>query len=62
MEHWEARATYEDGFEIEKTFPYTANGNYAKECKEQYDLECWLATFANEHGTWTSYSVDYVAE
>ena len=37
---WIARAKYEDGSEIEKEFPYTANGNYEKECKEQYEIEC----------------------
>lgn len=27
MEHWNARATYADGTEIDKDFPYTADGN-----------------------------------
>ena len=62
MEHWLATAEYEDGFEIEKTFPYTANGIYSREEKEIYDIENWLATFAEEHGSWTSYGVNYVAE
>ena len=61
-EKWIARAEYEDGFEIEREFPYTANGNYSKECDEQYEIECWLAGFACDHGSWTSYSVDYVCE
>ena len=61
-EKWIATAKYEDGFEIEKEFPYTANGNYSKEEEEQYEIECWLATIANKHGSWTSYSVDYVCE
>ena len=25
MEYWEARATYEDGYEIDKEFPYPLN-------------------------------------
>lgn len=36
---WIARAKYEDGSEFEKSFPYTADGNYAKECEEQYEIE-----------------------
>ena len=31
---WIARAKYADGSEIEKRFPYTADGNYARECEE----------------------------
>ena len=62
MAHWEAIAEYEDGFSIEKNFPYTANGNYAREEREKYDIECWLATFANDHGEWTSYTVNYVED
>ena len=62
MEHWEAIAEYEDGFSIEKNFPYRANGNYAAEEREQYKIECWLASFANEHGAWTYYTVNYIAE
>ena len=53
---WVARATYADGTEIEKTFAYTANGNYEKECEEQYNIECWLL---NKHDDCTWYSVDY---
>lgn len=60
MEHWEARATYEDGYEIDKEFPYTANGNYLKEDEEQYKIEAWLIEEAHEGCTW--YSVNYVAE
>lgn len=62
MGYWLATATYEDGFEIEKKFPYAENDNYAKEEAKIYDIECWLATFANEHGSWTDYGVNYVAE
>lgn len=55
--HWNARATYEDGFEIDKNFPYRADGNYIKENEEQYELEEWLL---NEHEDCTWYSVNYV--
>jgi len=61
-EHWLAEASYEDGYEIEKVFPYTANGNYSKECKEEHEIECWLASLADEHGSWTSFNVVYQAE
>ena len=54
---WEAVAEYEDGTRIEKMFPYTANGNYEKECSEQYDIECWLL---KQHPRCTYYSVPYV--
>lgn len=57
MEHWNARATYADGTEIDKDFPYTADGNYSKECEEQYRIEAWLL---EEHEGCTWYSVDYV--
>ena len=36
---WIARAKYADGSEIERQFPYTADGNYEKECEEQYEIE-----------------------
>ncbi len=56
---WIARAKYADGSEIEKSFPYTANGNYGKECKEQYEIECWLLERESKTPcVW--YSVDYV--
>jgi hypothetical protein len=58
---WMARAKYEDGTELEKSFPYTANGNYSKECEEQYAIECWLLERETESPiTW--YSVDYIEE
>lgn len=59
MEHWEARATYEDGFEIDRDFPYNADGNPRREDDEQYELEDWLL---REHEGCTWYSVNYVAE
>ena len=58
---WIARAKYADGSEIEKRFPYTADGNYARECEEQYEIECLL--LERETGSpcvW--YSVEYEEE
>ena len=55
---WVARAKYADGSEIEKCFRYNANGNYARECAEQYEIECWLLERETESPCiW--YSVDY---
>lgn len=55
---WVARAKYADGSEIEETFSYNANGNYAKECDEQYEIECWLLERETDSPCiW--YSVDY---
>ena len=59
MEHWNARAIYEDGFEIDRDFPYNADGNPRREDDEQYELEDWLL---REHKGCTWYSVNYVAE
>lgn len=56
---WVARAKYADGSELEKCFLYTANGNYRKECEEQYEIECWLLERDTESPiVW--YSVDYI--
>ena len=58
---WVARAKYADGSELEKCFPYTADGNYVRECEEQYEIECWLLERDTESPViW--YSVDYVDE
>ena len=58
---WIARAKYADGSEIEKRFPYTADGNYARECEEQYEIECWpLERETGSPCVW--YSVDYEEE
>ena len=55
---WIARAKYADGSEIEKRFPYTADGNYARECEEQYEIKCWLLGRETDSPCiW--YSVDY---
>jgi hypothetical protein len=56
---WEARATYEDGTEVCKYFPYNENGNYTAECERQYELEEWLLGY---HDGCTWYSVTYVEE
>lgn len=56
MEHWLAYATYDDGTEIRKEFPYNENGNYSKECDRQYALEAWLI---NAHEGCNFYSVSY---
>lgn len=55
---WYAVAEYEDGTRIEKYYPYTANGNYNKECEEQYNIECNLL----EKEGCIYYSVTYVDE
>lgn len=54
---WIARAEYEDGTTIEKTFSYNENGNYTLENERQYEIECWLIE-AHEGCVW--YSVDYL--
>ena len=53
---WEARATYDDGFEIDKLFSEAIN---IDEDEQQYLIECWLME-AHEGINW--YSVDYVEE
>ena len=57
MEHWEARGTYEDGYEIDKDFPYPLNNK--KDDDQQFELEEWLL---NIHEGCTWYSVNYVPE
>ena len=59
MEHWEARAIYADGYEIDRDFPYTANGNYCKENEEQCEYEEFLLQ-AHDGCVW--YSVAYIAD
>lgn len=53
---WEARATYEDGTEVERYFDYN---EYKDEDEQQWELECWLIE-RHEGCTW--YSVNYVAQ
>ena len=55
-EAWNARATYEDGFEIDKHFPYNAKGIPELEEEEQHRLEEWLLTI---HKGCTWYTVNY---
>ena len=57
--HWNARARYADGYEIDRDFPYTANGNYEKEDLEQYKYEEFLL---QTHNGCVWYSVNYVPE
>lgn len=60
MGKWIAKATYEDGTEIEKEYPYTANGNYYLENEEQHKIECELIEDNfYKYGLCTWYSVDY---
>lgn len=56
--HWLASATYADGTEVEREFPYTAE-NYREEQEEQYRLESWLLGY---HPDCTWYSVSFVKD
>lgn len=56
-EYWEARATYEDGYEIDKKFPYPLDRSNDDE--QQHELEEWLM---NVHEGITWYSVNYATE
>lgn len=51
---WFAHATYEDGTEIYREFPYTEGDNYSAECDRQQALEEFLIM---EHDGCTWYSV-----
>ena len=57
MAHWEARATYLDGYEIKKDFPYPLNNK--NDSDQQFELEEWLL---QKHDDCTFYSVIYVTE
>ena len=59
METWNAQARYADGYEIDRNFPYTANGNYEKENEEQQEYEEFLLS-AHKGCVW--YSVTYIKE
>ena len=59
MERWEGYAEYEDGTVKTITRPYRANGNYSKECEEQYSIECELI---EGHEGCLYYSVEYISE
>lgn len=41
MPHWNLKAKYADGTEIDKDYPYNAN-TYEEELKERYDIEAEL--------------------
>ena len=56
MKKWTGYAEYADGTYIERDFSYNANGNYEKECEEQYDIESWLI---ERRPGCTFYSVSY---
>ena len=59
--YWHAIARLEDGREIEFNRAYTANGNYAIECEQQYRVECELLARASSTGKEVVfYSVDFV--
>lgn len=59
MGKWLGQARYADGMEIERAFPYTANGKSRLEEAEQFCIEEWLI---NEHPDCVWYSVIYVHE
>ena len=59
VEAWRAYAEYADGTEVDVFIPYTANGNYSRECEEQYNIESWLIERNKEC---TFYSVGYYGE
>ena len=39
--HWNGKAKYIDGTEIDKDYPYNAK-TYVEECEEQHAIECEL--------------------
>lgn len=57
--HWNAQARYADGFQIDRDFPYTANGNFLKENEEQQEYEEFLLQ-AHKGCVW--YSVVYISD
>lgn len=59
---WNAIGECADGTRIEKNFPYNEEGNYSRECEQQYELECWLVEQGEKHGGCTFYSVAYMDE
>ena len=63
-EVWRAYAEYDDGSEVDTFVPYTARGNYSRECVEQYDIECWLIEVMGIKcgRNCTFYSVGYYGE
>ena len=61
--HWEAIAEFDDGSRLEFTKPYTANGNYALEEEQQYNIECELLDKATATGKEVVfYTVNFVGK
>lgn len=61
--HWEAIAEFDDGSRLEFTRPYTANGNYALEEEQQYNIECELLDKATATGKEVVfYTVNFVGD
>lgn len=61
--YWHAIARLDDGTEFEFNRAYTANGNYAVECEQQYRVECELLARASSTGKEVVfYSVDFVSD
>lgn len=61
--HWEAIAEFDDGTTLEFDKPYTANGNYALESEQQYNIECELLEKASNTGKEVVfYTVNFVED
>lgn len=61
--HWEAIAEFDDGSRLEFTRPYTANGNYALEEEQQYNIERELLDKATATGKEVVfYTVNFVGD
>lgn len=60
--HWNAAATYADGTEIDKDFPYCERGNYKAECDKQYALEWWLMEQIEKYGDIEWHSVTFLGD
>lgn len=61
--HWEAIAEFSDGTTLEFTKPYTANGNYALEIEEEYNIGCELLEKATNTGKKVVYyTVNFVED
>lgn len=59
MYYWNLRATYDDGYEVDRNVPYTGHGNWIEDNEMQARLEEELV---NEHEGVNWYSVDFVNE
>lgn len=58
MEYWNMRATYDDGYEVDRMVPYTGCGNWEEDEIVRHNLE---EDLMNEHEGINWYSVNYVA-